>query len=288
MGVAELGPTGYGKSAVRLMKVIRADPHTVKDISVDIRLEGDFTDVHLSGDNRLVLPTDTMKNTVYCLARDVPFEEIEELGLALARHFSEENRHVSKVAVHLVEHLWDHISAGEEPHRHAFLRRDGGRRKALVTTTPKGTSVEAGLEGLALLKTTGSAFSGFRRDRFTTLEETEERLLATAIDAAWSYLRPNVDHGPVWNGTRRALLEAFATHEGSRSLQHTAYVMGAAALEASPEIAEIRLILPNKHHVPVDLSPFGLDNPDEVFTPTEQPYGLVEVTVRRSGGSRES
>jgi urate oxidase len=287
MGVAELGPTAYGKSAVRLMKVISGDPETVKEISVDVHFEGDFAEAHVMGDNRLVLPTDTMKNTVYCLARDRPFQEIEELGLTLVGHFLDDEQ-VSRVTVRLVEHPWEPITTGVETPPHAFLRRGEERRTALVSAGPEGTSVEAGLEGLAVLKTKGSAFSGFRRDRFTTLGETEERLLATVVEARWSYREPAVAYGRLWNEVRRVLLEAFAGHQESRSLQHTAYVMGEAVLEAHPEIGEVRLSLPNKHHLMVDLSPFGLDNPDEIFTPIDQPYGLIEVTVRRTGGSRGS
>jgi urate oxidase len=287
MGVAELGPTAYGKSAVRLVKVLPGDRETVKEISIDVHFEGEFAEAHVMGDNRLVLPTDTMKNTVYCLARDRPFEEIEELGLTLIGHFLSDEQ-VSRVKVGLVERPWEPIPTRLESSAHAFLRRGEELRTALVTAGPEGTSIEAGLEGLPVLKTKGSAFSGFRRDRFTTLGETEDRLLATVIEAHWSYVGPGVAYGRLWNEVRRVLLEAFAGHRESRSLQHTAYAMGEAVLEAHPEIDQVRLSLPNKHHLMVDLSPFGLDNPDEVFTPIDEPYGLIEVTVRRTGGSRGS
>jgi urate oxidase len=142
--------------------------------------------------------------------------------------------------------------------------------------------VVAGVAGLTVLKTSGSAFEGFLTDRYTTLRETDERILATEVTASWRYGSPEVGWAGAAERARRALLEAFAAHD-SRSVQHTLYAMGEAVLAAGPEIAEVRLTLPNRHHLPVDLSPYGLANRNEVFVATDRPYGVIEGTVLREG-----
>ena len=279
---AILARNSYGKRRVRLVKVTRhADRHDVKDVTVGVEFEGDFGAAHVSGDNSAVLPTDTMKNTVYALARQHPTEVIEEFGITLARHFLIDNAALSRVRVELTEHPWTRITVGDRPHRHAFSRAGGGERVATVTGTRDGMTVEAGVDNLLVLKTTGSAFEAFPRDRYTTLRETSDRILATAVSASWVYAHVNVPFRVTSEQIRQVLLETFAEHE-SRSVQHTAYAMGEAALAQCPDITEIRLSLPNKHHLPVDLTPFGLDNPNEIFVATEEPFGLIEATVRRA------
>ncbi|MDP8959755.1 MAG: urate oxidase [Actinomycetota bacterium] len=283
MEQVELGHNRYGKSGVRLVKVMRqGNLHHLADLTVEVLFEGDFGEVHLWGNNRRVLPTDTMRNTIYALARKQPLGEIESFGSALADHFLQDNPALERVEIGLTEHPWSRIEVAGRPHPHAFLASGSERRTARVTATRKGVLVEGGIEGLAVFKTTGSSFSGFRTDAFTTLPEAEDRLLSTVVSASWLYRRAKVPLGS-WEQVRRLLLEAFATHEESRSLQHTAYLMGRAVLTAQDEVASIRLSLPNKHHLLLDLSPFGLDNPDEVFVATDRPYGLIEVTVRRPG-----
>ena len=270
-----LGRNRYGKSGIRLVRLVRhADRHDFKDVTVAVSFEGDFEAAHVLGDNAAVLPTDTMKNTVYAFARKLPLEEIEPFGLALAEHFLKENAVVARVTIELSERSWKRLS------EHAFELPGQERRLAKVAGGRDGFSVTAGLADLMIAKTSRSGFAGFKRDPFTTLRETEDRILATALSAEWSYRKQDLPWGLLRRGVRQTLLEGFATHN-SRSVQHTLYAMGEAVVESHEAVNEIRLTMPNKHHLLADLSPFGLENSNEVFVPTEEPYGLIEATIRR-------
>jgi urate oxidase len=276
-----LTENSYGKQAIRLVTVRRrADRHELKDVTVSIRFEGDYGAAYEEGDNQGVLPTDTMKNTVYALAAEHPFEDVEDFGLALTDHFSTHNPRASSIQAELVEHLWEPIEAGGAAHPHAFRRAGSEKRIATVTRDRDGATVLAGLEDLVVMKTARSAFGGFPRDRYTTLPETADRILATAVRATWRYSRPSVDFGPLWQEVRRLLLETFAGHD-SRSVQHTLHAMGEAVLETL-DVEEIHLSMPNKHHLPVDLRPFGLENRNEIFVATLEPYGLIEARLTPS------
>jgi urate oxidase len=274
-----LTENGYGKQAVRLVTVRRhPDRHELQDVTVAVRFEGDFTSAYTDGDNGGVLPTDTMKNTVYALAAGHPFDDVEDFGLLLTDHFLAGSPRASRVRVDLTEHLWEPIPAGGAVHPHAFRQAGSEKRTAEVTRDREGTKVRAGLEDLVVMKTAKSAFEGFPRDRYTTLPETSDRLLATAVRATWRYSRPDVAFG-LWHQVRRVLLETFAEHD-SRSVQHTLYAMGEAVVRTL-DVEEIHLSMPNRHHIPVDLRPFGMENRNEIFVATPEPYGLIEGTVRR-------
>lgn len=277
-----LGANSYGKSGIRLVKVTRRpDRHDLKDLTVAVRLEGDFERAHSEGDNSAVLPTDTMKNTVYALAAESSLEEVESFGLVLARHFVESHAPVSRARIEISEHLWERLEVSGRPHRHSFRRAGDETRLARVALDRGGTpSVEAGLENLMILKTAQSGFAGFPRDRYTTLKETGDRILATALSAVWSYDEPEASFNLLWKAIRQTLLETFADHD-SKSVQHTLSAMGEAVLERHHEVRQIRLTMPNKHHLPVDLAPFGLANENAIFVATEEPYGLIEAALER-------
>lgn len=274
MGIV-LGPNQYGKAEVRVVVVDRAAPrHRLKDLTVSSALRGDFAAAHLTGDNAHVLATDTQKNTVFAFARD-GVGEIEEFALRLARHFAGAYPWITGARVEIAEHGWERI----EPHGHAFARSGTGEARTAVATVDSGRAyVLSGLSDLVLLKTTGSAFAGFPRDRYTTLAETDDRILATAVTARWRHADP-ADRAP-HAAVRAALVETFAALD-SKALQQTLYAMGEAVLDRHPGIAEIRLSLPNRHHFLQDLGPFGLDNPQVVYHADDRPYGLIEGTVRR-------
>ncbi|MGH7579254.1 MAG: factor-independent urate hydroxylase [Gemmatimonadales bacterium] len=273
---------GYGKAGVHLVKVDRHGPrHQLHDLTVDARLEGKFDEAHTAGDNTRVLPTDTIKNTVYALARQGPVDPPEEFGERLGRHFLRACPAAHSAVLSLVVHRWDRASVDGAAHEHAFTRGPAERRLATVTVGQTGVRVEAGLDGLGLLKTAGSGFSGFLRDEYTTLKETDDRILATDLEARWEYARRPEDYGAAWDAIRAALVETFAGHS-SASVQHTMYAMGQAALARCGEMDRIRLVLPNRHHLLVDLAPFGMENPNEIFVATREPYGLIEAVVARS------
>jgi urate oxidase len=270
----------YGKSEVRLVKVDRsAERHQLSDVTVDVRLEGDFDDAHTEGDNSALLATDTMRNVVYVLAAKHDVADLEGFGRALVDHFLTAGPTVERARVRIVEHPWSRL--GE--HDHAFQRAGGADRVAVVTGDGHHTRVEAGIEDLLVLRTTGSGWSGFVRDELTTLPETDDRILATAVTARWTYAEGGIDYGAAWRAARDALLEGFGDHY-SPSVQFTLRRMGRAVLKAVEAIERVDLSLPNRHHLLVDLSRFGMENPNEVFHATTEPYGLIEGTVERRTG----
>lgn len=268
----------YGKARVRLVKVVRRDAaHDLVDLTLDVQLEGDFGPVY-DGDNERCVATDTMKNTVYAFARRHPIDHVEAFALRLVEHFIAKP-FVSLARVSAAEQPWARLQANGRPHPHAFVQGGAEQWTTVVTRGPQATTVTAGVTNLVVLKSTDSAFSGFPHDEFTTLPETGDRIFATSITGAWTYRAGTTDFG-ARERIRAALLETFAAH-ASLSVQHTLKAMGEAALAACADATEITLTLPNRHHLLVDLTPFGLDNPNEVFVATDQPYGVIEATIRR-------
>ena len=267
----------YGKSRVRLVKIKRgATEHDVVDLTIDVQLEGAFDDVYINGDNSACHATDTMKNTVYALARKDRIDHVESFGLRLADHYIVKPA-VARVRITAAEQPWTRLRS------HAFVQTGGETWTTAVTRDAQRMEIVSGLTNLVVLKTTDSAFSGFPRDPYTTLPEAEERILATSITASWTYRSSDVDFS-ARERIRAALIDTFATHV-SRSVQHTLYAMGEAALSVCADITAITLALPNRHHLLVDLKPFGLDNPNEIFVATEHPFGLIEATVTRGSGA---
>jgi urate oxidase len=270
-----LGPNRYGKAEVRLVRVIRdGDTHSLADLNVSVALAGDLAASHLTGDNSGVLPTDTMKNTVYAFAKEYGVGEPETFALLLARHFAGRQPQVHRARITIEAYAWERLGP------HSFRRTADHVRSCVVTAGEPAEQVVSGLSGLVLLNSTASEFHGYPRDRYTTLPETTDRILATAVDAKWRHLPGPVDWAASFAGVRDAMVEAFV-NTYSYSLQQTLYSMGRRVLEARPEVAEVRLELPNRHHYPVDLTPFGLTNGNEVFLAGDRPYGLIEGTVTR-------
>jgi urate oxidase len=270
-----LGPNRYGKAETRLVRVFRDDDtHRLADFNVSVALSGDLAATHLTGDNAGVLPTDTMKNTVYAFAKEYGVGEPEEFALLLAMHFVATQPQVRAAKVAIESYGWERLGP------HSFQRRGDYVRTASVIVTAEQQQVVSGLHDLVLLNSTASEFHGFPRDRYTTLPEADDRILATAVDARWRHLTTEVDWYESFQGAVEALTKAFV-NTYSYSLQQTLFSMGSRVLETRPEIAEIRLTLPNRHHYLVDLSPFDLENKNEVFIAGDRPYGLIEGTVTR-------
>ena len=277
-----LGANQYGKAEVRLVRVDRdGRRHTITDLDVTSQLRGDFTAAHIAGDNARIVATETQKNTVFAFARD-GVGTPEEFLLRLGRHFTGEFDGVTGGRWEAEQYTWNRIPVDGAGHDHSFVRGGTETRTAVVTFVGAEATVISGLRDLAVLKSAGSEFHGFVRDRYTTLAETDDRILATSVTARWRYNRLDVGFDESFAEVRRLLLEAFAgTH--SLALQHTLYEMGRRVLEARTEIDEIRFSMPNLHHIAVDLTPFGLDNPNEVFYAADRPYGLIEAAVLRDG-----
>jgi urate oxidase len=276
-----LGDNQYGKAEVRLVRVNRTQPrHEIKDLNVSTSLRGAFLDAHTVGDNKDVLATDTQKNTVYSFAQQFGIGEIEEFGLRLGRHFVDAGDAIEGAKITIEEYAWDRISVGDVEHDHAFTRVGGGTRTTVVTMDGPDAYVVSGVSDLVVLKSTGSEFHGYPRDRYTSLVETTDRILATAVTARWRYSTLDVDWGTAHADIKRLLLQSFASKH-SLALQQTLYFMGEQVLEAHPEVAEIRMSMPNKHHFLLDLSAYGLTNDNEVYHADDRPYGLIEGAVIR-------
>ncbi len=277
----ELGPNRYGKAAIRIVRVGRGEtPHRLRDVTVAIALDGDFETAHTDGDNRAVVATDTMKNTAYAFAAEHLVGSIEHYATALGQHFLKESA-VERATVNVREHAWHPVDVAGLPSPDAFVRSAEGTRVTTVISTSPGVVVESGIEDLVVMKTTRSAFSGFPRDRYTTLAETDDRIMATKLTAIWRYGAPGLDHDHEWHAVRATMLEVFADHD-SASVQASIWIMGRAMLERHQELEEIRFALPNLHHWLADLSPFGMTNDKLVYVATSEPHGLIEATVRRS------
>lgn len=279
----ELGNNRYGKARVRLLKVLRDQvAHHIFDWTVQILLRGDFDATHITGDNSGVLPTDTMKNTVYSLARRSSATTMEEFAQELVDFLLSRNPQIRSAEVEIKSDLWKRLSIAGTAHPSTFMHGSEERQTARVEHTQGGSpSVTAGFENLILLKTANSGFEGFLRDDLTTLPETADRLLGTAVRASWTYHPGATKFDSLRHTIREAMLATFAAHN-SRSVQQTLFAMGEAAIEACSEIDAIDLTLPNRHALLVDLSRFGQDNPNQIFVPTEEPFGYIEARVQRS------
>jgi urate oxidase len=276
-----LGDNSYGKAETRVVRIVRdVDRHDIRDLNVSTALRGDFSAAHLTGDQADVLPTDTQKNTVFAFAKERGVGEIEDFALTLARHFVDDIEPVRGARVEIDEYAWDRIEVDGRPHEHSFVRRGQETRTTVVTVDANGASVVSGLRDLVVLKSTGSEFKGFLKDRYTTLAETDDRIMATSLVARWRHAGTSVDWAGSYAGVRALLLARFADVH-SLALQQTLWEMGRAVLEGHPKIAEITLSAPNRHHFAVDLTPFGLDNPGEVFFAADRPYGLIQATITR-------
>jgi urate oxidase len=266
--VTRLAHDQYGKAGVRVFKLERGDGrHEIRDLTVDITLEGDFGAVHTEGDNSGLPATDTMRNVAYALAAEATLSSVPEYAQALVEHFMELQR-VAHAAVEVREHPWARLTDA------AFQRGHGGTR--VHRASPAGHG--AGIEDLLVLRSSGAGFSGFERDRFTTLPETEDRIVATIVSADWDH--DGTPAETAWAAIRSTLLRAFTDHD-SPSVQFTLHRMGTAVLGEHGDVRRIRLVLPNVHHLPFDVARFGLEDRGEVFQPTTEPYGRIEATLER-------
>jgi urate oxidase len=280
--VIALAENSYGKSCVRVMKVKRDRPlHTVWEWKVEVLLSGDFKTCFTDGDNCAILPTDTMKNTVYSRARESKAECIEDFALELCEFFLSRNPQVGHVAINIASTSWEHALVQGKPHPSAFIRGSSEAQTTAVTCAQGGkASVTSGLENLVVLKTANSGFEGYLRDSLTTLPETADRLFGTSMRVQWKYRTAELPFESLRIRLRDALIQAFAEHD-SKSVQHTLYAMAQAALGAIPEILDVELAMPNKHCLLVDLSRFGQTNPNEIFVPTDEPYGNIVARISR-------
>lgn len=284
MGITLSGDQ-YGKAENRVVRIVRDTPrHEIRDLNVGTALRGAFTDAYTVGDQGAVLPTDTQKQTCYAFAKTKGIASIEQYGLDLATHFVDTVEPVSGARIEIEEYAWQRVLVDGTEHDHTWVRRGQETRTADITVDDsdgtRRTWVIGGFTDLVILKSTGSEFHGFPTDEYTVLEPTTDRVMATSLVAKWRFASLEVDWDTVYDDVKAIMVAQFATLQ-SKALQQTLFAMGSAVLEAHPEIVEIRLSAPNKHHFVYDLSPFGLDNPNEVFHADDRPYGLIQACVSR-------
>jgi urate oxidase len=297
--MAELRDNSYGKQRVRLTRIVREEPtatdqpvHHVYEYTVEIMLHGAFDRVYTHADNSACIPTDTMKNTVYAVARTSRFSSPEQFAEALSARFIDRFEQVEAVEVDVEAQRWRRIEVDGEPHPHAFEKEHGTRTARIsrrgADAAASEVSLSGGIRGMEIFKSTGSGFTGFYHDEYTSLPETADRILATTVDADWKYVAgvdiAGTDFDPVWETIHRILARVFAEHE-SPSLQATLWEMGTAVIDGVSLVESISFSMPNQHHIRFDLSAFGLDNPNEVFYGTDSPFGIITGTVSREEGT---
>jgi len=297
--MAELRENSYGKQRVRLTRIAREEPtgsgppvHHVYEYTVEIMLHGAFDRVYTHADNSTCVPTDTMKNTVYAVARTSRFSSPEQFAEVLSARFIDRFEQVEAVDVEVEAQRWRRIEVDGAPHPHAFEKEHGTRTARIsrrgADAASSELSISGGIRGMEVFKSTGSGFTGFYHDEYTTLPETTDRILATTVDAEWQYVSgvdiAGTDFNPVWETIHRTVARVFAEHD-SPSLQATLWEMGTAVIDGVSLVDSISFSMPNQHHIPFDLSAFGLDNPSEIFYGTDSPFGIITGTVAREEGS---
>ena len=270
----------YGKARVRVMKVLRDGAnHQVRDLEVAALLEGDFESSYTAGDNSKVVATDTIKNTINALAKQHLGDEIERFAIAIGKHFLAKPQ-VRQATINISERNWRRLEVNGKPHAHSFMSGGESRMFTRVVASRSAQTVQSGIRDLVILKSTGSGFEGYPRDEYTTLRETSDRILATSFSATWTFGKLPANCRVANDAMMEAMLKVFAENF-SPSAQTTLFQMGEAALAACPEISTLDLAMPNKHYLLIDLSPFGLENKNDVFVPIDEPHGQIEATVTR-------
>jgi urate oxidase len=279
--MAKLTGHRYGKARVRVMKILREGPvHTLKDLEVAAYLKGDFASSYTSGDNSKVVATDTIKNTINVFAKQHLGEEIERFGLVLSEHFLSRYEQVRESEIQILERPWKRLAVNGEPHPHSFAAGSDARMFTSVNCSENAKTVRSGIRNLVILKSSGSGFENYPKDEFTTLPETADRILATSFSATWTFKEQPDHYSRANEGILNAMLRVFA-NSYSPSAQTTLFQMGEAALAACGEISQLDLAMPNKHCLLINLAPFGLENKNEVFVPTDEPHGDITATVAR-------
>ena len=290
----QLQQNRYGKSRVRVMRLTKHNGHhDLDEWTVQLLLTGDFETAHTLGDNSQILPTDTMKNTIYVIAHETKATSIEGYAQDLIDYILSRNPQVSEAECIIQSHLWKRMTVDGQPYPTAFMHgSDEVQTTRISRKQNQSFEITSGLDGLFVLKTAQSGFVGYIKDSLTTLPETTDRLFGTVVKADWTYTaaaiasaaaNPDqaIDFNKARTHLRDAMLTTFAKHD-SLSVQQTLYAMGEAALAHTDIIDKVYLLMPNKHNLLIDLKRFDRENPNHIFVPTDEPHGTIEATITRT------
>lgn len=303
-----LSAARYGKDNVRVLKVWR-DPNdrnnqNVIELTVCCLLEGKIDQSFTEADNAPIVPTDTVKNTVYILAKQTKVWPIERFGATIANHFTTRYPHIHAAHVDIIQNRWTRVNVEGKPHPHSFMKDGDETRLVSVSKKDDGSpfQITSGLKDLTVLKSTGSTFYGYHKCEYTTLKEAYDRIMSTDVDSTWAWsgsavgtyaqvkkLAADGIFDDAYESTRTITLETFAL-ENSASIQACMYNMCQSILKQFKQIGKVSYSLPNKHFFEVDLSWHkGLQNTGngaEVYAPQTNPNGLIKCTVTRNNSAK--
>lgn len=278
----------YGKSCVKLAKVFKnGNVHDIKEFVVNIQLYGDFKDAYTKPCNSKVVPTDTMKNTIYVLAKQYPMNNSVEFGIDVTNYFLNKFSHISKVSVHITEVLWSRvILENNQPHTHGFVDKQTHTQKCHIVNNRRNVEARVGVDNLQILKTRGSSFENYLVDEYTTLKPARDRIMATKGIVYWTYDSSfdlkSIDHNEIFRRVKQITVETFVSHDESQSVQHTMNLVAENVLKSIKEIHNIELNFPNSHYLLSMIENFGLQNDNEIFIPAPEPYGDIHLSVSKT------
>jgi urate oxidase len=280
--MATLLSNRYGKHRVRVLKLLRqGEKHEVAEMEADVLLSGGQESSYLAADNSVVVPTDTVKNTVQVLAHDALGTCRTSFAKVIGLHFLERYPHLTSVAIELRERRWGRMTVDGRAHEHSFVAESNGTWFARCDFQRDETpTLRAGIRDHLIMKTTGSGFAGYHVCPLTTLPPTEDRILATKLSAEWTFNDDAVDFTAADEGFIAAAYRVFAQHH-SPSVQRTLYEIGEAALAGIAAIRQVDLKMPNVHFLGLDLTKLARPDQRQVFLPTDEPHGEIEAIVAR-------
>jgi urate oxidase len=259
--------------------VRRGDRHDPRDLTVAVRIEGDFDDAFTGGAADARIPAETVTNVAHAAARDHAGGEIEAYGLALCDRLLATNARASRIRVEIAEQPWSRLEVGGKAQGQAFLAGPPERRTAAVTSNGQQHAVVSGIEQLTIMRSSGFAPPRRTQDPGGADDGLSPLLVAT-LAARWTYTSGDVAFGPYRQGIRTAIIETFACKE-HRSLPQTLHAIADVVLASCQEIADVTLSVQERPYRPVDLFAAGIENPDDLFVVREEPLAVLDVTVER-------
>jgi len=292
-----LGYNKYGKANVKFLRVVKETPkHLVHEVKAKMQLEGDFNESFETGNNRQVVPTDTMKNSLYIYAKKFNLNCLEEWAIEVGKDMLQRHNQISVVNLELEESNWERIKINGIEHNHAFLKREGIRFATMKMQRNGQIKLNCGIKDLIIMKSTQSGFENYVKDEYTTLVETKDRVFCTKLFVSWEFnvSKPSkIDFNSIYSNNLNLSLQTLAGQdplkgEYSGSVQQTLFQLGKKILQQNNSIDRVFISLPNVHYFLVHFQRFktNLTNQNEVFETFDGPHGLIEAVVERNPSSK--